>query len=333
MSPDNVHEIGVSPSGVTGSPIVAGEGAGRANSKKDLVTGPIRGFCALQPTEAESASISARDKSCELARNQPDSSGPHRSSRYRTASATVLGTPSIVAAVRTYSRFVSTVTAVPTRSPSTGLHVVAYDSSPRCRYPYVSTGPQATKTSASAANIATDPNPLALAGTDVGMPSIFAHLTEGGESSRRRDRLSSGRDGAQGRTPWRTTAGSGWRHSSQTAGVSARARVRRDLGRGCRRSLHPGDLPNGKVGVVVEEQCGSLPFGHPAERVEELDALLLPGRALQAPPRPRELSDGMVNVVFGEIRDMRSETTSMCPTRPPWESDRAHAPRVYVACI
>jgi hypothetical protein len=46
--PDNVHETGVSPGGVTGSPIVAGEGAGRANSKKFLVTGPIRGFCAPQ---------------------------------------------------------------------------------------------------------------------------------------------------------------------------------------------------------------------------------------------------------------------------------------------
>jgi hypothetical protein len=50
--PDNVHETGVSPGGVTGSPVVAGEGAGRPNSKKDLVIGPIRGLCALQADPA-----------------------------------------------------------------------------------------------------------------------------------------------------------------------------------------------------------------------------------------------------------------------------------------
>jgi hypothetical protein len=49
VSPDNVHETGVSPSGQFGSPIVASRGGtGRANSEKDLVTGPIRAFCALQ---------------------------------------------------------------------------------------------------------------------------------------------------------------------------------------------------------------------------------------------------------------------------------------------
>ena len=45
--PDNVHETGVSPSGQSRSPIMAAEPTGRANSKKDLVTGPIRDFCAL----------------------------------------------------------------------------------------------------------------------------------------------------------------------------------------------------------------------------------------------------------------------------------------------
>jgi hypothetical protein len=39
---------GVSPGGQSGSNRGRGGGAGRANSKKDLVTRPIRGFCALQ---------------------------------------------------------------------------------------------------------------------------------------------------------------------------------------------------------------------------------------------------------------------------------------------
>jgi len=76
FSPDNVEKTGVSPGGQSRSPIVAAEAqqveptrtktwsrarsevfvpytgrggaGGRANSDKDLVTGPIRGFCALQ---------------------------------------------------------------------------------------------------------------------------------------------------------------------------------------------------------------------------------------------------------------------------------------------
>ena len=38
-------------------------GAGRANSKKDLVTGPIRGFCALQ---AKSSPTDLALEGCEL---------------------------------------------------------------------------------------------------------------------------------------------------------------------------------------------------------------------------------------------------------------------------
>src|SRR6266511_5752299 len=46
--PDNVQETGVSPGGRSGSPHRGRRGqAGRANSKKDVVTVPIRGFCAL----------------------------------------------------------------------------------------------------------------------------------------------------------------------------------------------------------------------------------------------------------------------------------------------
>jgi hypothetical protein len=47
ISPDNVHETGVWPGGRSGSPIDAPEAEeGRANSKGDLVTGPIRRSCA-----------------------------------------------------------------------------------------------------------------------------------------------------------------------------------------------------------------------------------------------------------------------------------------------
>src|SRR4029453_7169432 len=49
VSPHNVHETGVSPGRTVRSPHRGRRGgAGRANSKKDLVMGPIRGFCALQ---------------------------------------------------------------------------------------------------------------------------------------------------------------------------------------------------------------------------------------------------------------------------------------------
>jgi hypothetical protein len=53
VSPDNVHETGVSPGGQSRSPLVSrGGAAGRANSNKDLVTGPIRCFRALHAPAA-----------------------------------------------------------------------------------------------------------------------------------------------------------------------------------------------------------------------------------------------------------------------------------------
>jgi hypothetical protein len=49
--PDNVHETGVSPGGQSWIPHRGRRSeSGRANSKKDLVTGLIRGFCALHAT-------------------------------------------------------------------------------------------------------------------------------------------------------------------------------------------------------------------------------------------------------------------------------------------
>jgi hypothetical protein len=49
FSPDNVQETGVWPRWTVWIPHRGRRGgAGRANSKKDLVTGPIRGLCALQ---------------------------------------------------------------------------------------------------------------------------------------------------------------------------------------------------------------------------------------------------------------------------------------------
>jgi hypothetical protein len=49
VSPHNVHETGVSLRTVPIPHRGRGGAAGRANSKKDPVTGPIRGFCALHP--------------------------------------------------------------------------------------------------------------------------------------------------------------------------------------------------------------------------------------------------------------------------------------------
>jgi hypothetical protein len=63
VSPDNVHETGVSPNTVPIPHRGRGGRAGRANSKKDLVTGPIRGSCALQGDQdgpAESAPSARR---------------------------------------------------------------------------------------------------------------------------------------------------------------------------------------------------------------------------------------------------------------------------------
>jgi hypothetical protein len=45
--PDNVQETGVWPIGQCGFPVGAAESRS-SDSKKYLVTGPIRGFCALQ---------------------------------------------------------------------------------------------------------------------------------------------------------------------------------------------------------------------------------------------------------------------------------------------
>jgi hypothetical protein len=45
VSPDSVHETGVSPAGQSGPPIAAAESrAGRVNWKKEMVTDPIPRF-------------------------------------------------------------------------------------------------------------------------------------------------------------------------------------------------------------------------------------------------------------------------------------------------
>ncbi len=48
VSPNNVQERGVSPDGQSGRPSRPQRRGRSRNSKKDLVTGPIRGLCALQ---------------------------------------------------------------------------------------------------------------------------------------------------------------------------------------------------------------------------------------------------------------------------------------------
>ncbi len=56
--PDNVQETGVSPGGRSGSPIVAAEAEQvERTTKKDLVTRPIGGFCALQAVIEPSGAI------------------------------------------------------------------------------------------------------------------------------------------------------------------------------------------------------------------------------------------------------------------------------------
>jgi hypothetical protein len=48
FSPDNVHETGGSPDAQSRSPSRPRRRSRSSTSKKDPVTGPIRGFCALQ---------------------------------------------------------------------------------------------------------------------------------------------------------------------------------------------------------------------------------------------------------------------------------------------
>jgi hypothetical protein len=59
VSPDNVHESGVSPGGRSGSPSWPPRPTGRANPKKALVTGPIRGSCALHGVDRDPGSPAA----------------------------------------------------------------------------------------------------------------------------------------------------------------------------------------------------------------------------------------------------------------------------------
>jgi hypothetical protein len=78
VSPDNVHETGVSLDGQSGSPIVAAEGgAGRANSKKDLVT--ARSEVVVPYRRVQRACSLGSEVECGGLRSRPGT-GPKRSS-------------------------------------------------------------------------------------------------------------------------------------------------------------------------------------------------------------------------------------------------------------
>jgi hypothetical protein len=73
VSPDNVHETGVSPGGQSRSAHRGPRGrTGRANSKKDLFTGPDPRFCALQ------AALSGTKSGDSLLSESDRVSGPFR---------------------------------------------------------------------------------------------------------------------------------------------------------------------------------------------------------------------------------------------------------------